>query len=375
MINALTTKLLQAPSISPNDAGCQEFIAKELSRLGFTIESRHFGDVKNLWATLGHQSKTLLFIGHTDVVPPGPLENWKFPPFEPTIHEGKLYARGAADMKVALACMVDACERFLTTTPHPTFNIAFLITSCEEANTNDGTERAIHQLIHIENKRFDWCIVGEPSAQHRLGDTIKVGRRGSLHGTLTIIGQQGHIAYPQLAKNPIHLTAPFLTELTQIVWDTGNDYFDPTSLQISNIHSGDGTVNVIPESTTILFNFRYAPTSSQEGLQRSVEDLLKKHQLTYEITWYDGGKPFQSSFGVLHQAIQTATYAVTGLYPISSTSGGTSDARFIAPHGIETIELGFPNQTIHQVNECIEISEIEKLTEIYYKALHYLQNG
>ncbi len=368
-MDLLTYQLLSAPSISPDDQGCQELLRQALKPLGFATRQLDFGDVKNFWAKLGDKPKTLLFVGHTDVVPTGPAEQWKYPPFTPTIENGKLYARGAADMKVAIACMVEACRRFLKKYPDPNFNIAFLITSCEEANTEDGTEKAIQVLIDQEHEKIDWCIVGEPSSNLLLGDQIKVGRRGSLHGELVIHGKQGHIAYPHLAKNPIHLAALFLKELTEIVWDKGTEYFEPTSFQISNIHSGTGTTNVIPCDLELIFNFRYSPVTNTQILQNSVEDLLKKHGLKYTITWNHTAKPFQSLLGSLHNALKKSIKDVTGVSTKASTTGGTSDARFIAPYGIETIECGFPNGAIHQVNEYIEVEDIEKLTQIYYLSM------
>ncbi len=368
-MNSLTLELIKRPSLSPTDAGCQELIHTALAPLGFKIQPLDFGDVNNLWAKLGNQQQTLLFIGHTDVVPPGSLDQWKFDPFTPTIEDGKLYARGVADMKVAIGCMIEACHRFLERQPEPNFNIAFLLTSCEEANTDDGTEKAIKQLIEIEQESFDWCIVGEPSSDQNLGDQIKVGRRGSLHGELVIHGKQGHIAYPHLAQNPIHLIAPFLKEITEMSWDHGNEHFQPTSFQLSNIHSGTGATNVIPGEIKLAFNFRYSPASSIDKLQSSVEALLHKHQLKYDILWQHTSKVFMSRLGTLHNAIRESIKVVTGLTPSASTSGGTSDGRFIAPYGIETIECGFPNGTIHQINEYIEVADIEKLTQIYYLTL------
>ena len=365
----LTSQLLSLPSISPDDHGCQELLRQALQPLGFTTRQLDFGDVKNFWAKFGDKSKTLLFVGHTDVVPTGSDEHWKYPPFTPTINDGKLYARGAADMKVAIACMVGACRRFLSEYPEPNFNIAFLITSCEEANTEDGTEKAIQVLIDEEHEQIDWCIVGEPSSNTRLGDQIKVGRRGSLHGELVIHGKQGHIAYPQLAQNPIHLIAPLLKELSEITWDKGTEYFEPTSFQVSNIHSGTGSTNVIPGDLELIFNFRYSPATNAQILQNSVEDLLKKYRLKYTITWNHTAKPFQSSLGSLHDALQKSIKEVTEILTKASTTGGTSDARFIAPYGIETIECGFPNGTIHQVNEYVDVDDIEKLTRVYYCAM------
>lgn len=369
MLNQLITQLLSNPSISPDDAGCQKLISTALQLLGFNARQLDFGDVKNLWAKFGDKQNTLLFVGHTDVVPPGPLDQWKFDPFTPTIENGKLYARGAADMKVAIACMIHACKKFLAQYPNPPFNIAFLITSCEEANTNDGTEKAIKQLIEIKHEHIDWCIVGEPSSNKILGDQIKVGRRGSLHGELIIHGKQGHIAYPHLAENPIHRIAPFLKEITEMVWDHGNEYFQPTSFQISNINSGAGATNVIPGELKLIFNFRYSPESTVEKLQETVEKLLQKHYLKYNIIWQHTSNVFISNLEKLYNALLKSIKNITGLIPDANTTGGTSDGRFIAPYGIETIECGFPNGTIHQINECIKVEEIEQLTEIYYQTL------
>lgn len=374
-MDSLTYQLLALPSISPDDHGCQQLLSEALATLNFETQQLDFGDVKNLWAKLGNKEKTLLFIGHTDVVPPGPLDQWKFNPFTPTIKNGKLYARGAADMKVAIACMVEACRRFLKEYPNPNFNIAFLITSCEEANTDDGTEKAIKQLIEIEHEKMDWCIVGEPSSDKFLCDQIKVGRRGSLHGELTIHGKQGHIAYPHLAQNPIHLISPTLKELTEIIWDNGTEYFQPTSFQISNIHSGTGATNVIPNNLELIFNFRYSPASTVEDLQNKVTALLEKHHLNYTLTWQHTSQCFMSSLSTLHDALQKSIKTVTGSRAKTSTSGGTSDGRFIAPYGIETIECGFPNGTIHQVNEHIDVDDIEKLTRVYYSTLMNLENA
>lgn len=373
MLDPLALELLNCPSISPSDNGCQELITQALAPLGFKIQQLDYGDVKNLWAKFGNKKKTLLFIGHTDVVPPGPLNHWKFDPFTPTIENGKLYARGAADMKVAIACMVEACRRFLKEIPDPDFAIAFLITSCEEADTIHGTEKAIHQLIDIENEKIEWCIVGEPSAEKALGDMIKIGRRGSLNGNLTILGKQGHIAYPQLAENPIHQAASFLHDITQIVWDNGTAHFDSTSFQISNVHAGAGVTNIIPGDIKITFNFRYAPASQVEILIQTVEALLKKHALRYDIAWNHSAKPFISEPAILHNTLQKAMTEILGKPAKTSTTGGTSDGRFIAPYGIETIECGFPNQTIHQINEHIEVEDIEKLTQVYYRTLVNLQ--
>ena len=373
MLDSLIYQLLASPSISPDDLGCQQLLTEALLPLNFKTQQLDFGDVKNLWAKFGNKPKTLLFVGHTDVVPAGPIDQWKFDPFTPTIENAKLYARGTADMKVAIACMVEACRRFLKKTPEPNFNIAFLITSCEEANTDDGTEKAIKILIEENHEHIDWCIVGEPSSDKILGDQIKVGRRGSLHGELTIHGKQGHIAYPHLAQNPIHLIAPALKELTEIIWDNGTEHFQPTSFQISNIHSGSGTTNVIPGDLKLIFNFRYSPASKVKILQETVEALLEKHHLNYSITWQHTSKCFMSTLGTLHNALQKSLEAVTGSRAKTSATGGTSDGRFIAPHGIETIECGFPNGTIHQVNECIEVDDIEKLTRVYYGTLVNLQ--
>ena len=373
MLDSLTYQLLTSPSVSPDDHGCQALLTQALASLNFKTQQLDFGDVKNFWAKFGNKTKTLLFVGHTDVVPAGPIDQWKFDPFTPTIEDGKLYARGTADMKVAIACMTEACRRFLKENPNPSFNIAFLITSCEEANTEDGTEKAIKVLIEEHHEQFDWCIVGEPSSDKKLGDQIKVGRRGSLHGEVIIYGKQGHIAYPHLAKNPIHLIAPALKELTEIIWDKGTEYFQQTSFQISNIHSGSGATNVIPGDLKLVFNFRYSPASTIDHLQNAVETILKNYHLNYAITWQHTSNAFMSRLGTLHNALQKSIETVTGSRAKTSTTGGTSDGRFIAPYGIETIECGFPNGTIHQVNECIEIDDIEKLTHIYYQTLNQLQ--
>lgn len=374
MLDDLISDLLSIDSVSPHDKGCQTLLKEKLLELGFDVQHLDFSDVKNLWAKRGNQAKTLLFVGHTDVVPPGPLEPWKYPPFTPTIDDGKLYARGTADMKVAIACMIEACRRFLQDNPEPAFNLAFLMTSCEEADTIYGTEKALQQLINIEGEKIDWCIVGEPSAEKTLGDAIKIGRRGSLNGNLTIYGKQGHIAYPHLAENPIHLASKFLQEITQIIWDKGTEYFDPTSFQISNIHSGTGVTNVIPGDINIIFNFRYSPASSAEALQKTVEDLSKKHHLRYDLEWNHSAKPFISKPRKLHDALQKSITHIIGQPAKVSTTGGTSDGRFIAPLGIETIECGFPNGTIHQIDEYILVEDIEQLTRIYHEMLQFLEN-
>lgn len=372
-IDPLILSLLEKPSVSPNDAGCQSLLADALSAIGFTVETLNKGDVSNLWAKKsGLEPTTLLFAGHTDVVPVGDSNDWCSDPFMPTIRGGYLYARGAADMKVALACMVLACRDFLRDYPQHKNSIAFLLTSAEEVTTCDGTKYAIDVIQARQTEQIRWCIVGEPSSGERLGDQIKVGRRGSLSGRLTILGKQGHIAYPHLAVNPIHLGMGALHELANTVWDEGNAYFSPTSLQVSNIHAGVGATNVIPASLQVDFNIRYSTKVTAETLQKGVHAILDAYGFAYELAWSHGGNPFLSLTGALVAAVDHATQLVVGCVPIHSTTGGTSDARFIAPYGIQTVELGFCHTTIHQTNECILVDDIAKLRRIYYHVMRML---
>ena len=375
----LAQQLIALPSITPEDANCQQLLAQRLAALGFVRQDFPAGPsdfrVSNLWAEKqSHaQAPTLVFAGHTDVVPTGPLNWWHSPPFEPTIRDGKLYGRGAADMKSSLAAMVVACEQFLAQTPRPAFNIAFLLTSDEEGPKNEDGTVVVCRWLQAQNRRLNWCIVGEPTANKQTGDMVKNGRRGSMSGKLKIKGIQGHIAYPHLARNPIHQMAPALAALVAIEWDTGNAYFPATSFQISNIHAGTGVGNVIPGECVVDFNFRYCTESTPEGLQQRLESVLQAHQLEYQIEWTVSGLPFLTPRGGLVDAAERAIAKTTGLQTELSTTGGTSDGRFIAQVCDEVLELGPPNASIHQVNEHIALADIEALTAIYLQLLHELQ--
>lgn len=367
----LAQDLIRRPSITPLDAGCQEHISAYLASLGFISKHLPFGEVKNLWIRHGTAQPLLVFVGHTDVVPPGPLENWTTLPFGPNIREGYLYGRGAADMKGSLAAMVIACEQFITEHPDYKGSIALLITSDEEGPAQDGTQKVV-KYLQTQNEDITWCIVGEPSSEKRLGDTIKIGRRGSLNGTLTVYGKQGHIAYPHLAKNPIHHCLAALTELCARAWDTGHELFPPTSFQISNIHAGTGVTNVIPQSIEIVFNFRYSPAVTIDELKQAVTTILDRYTLGYNIHWVHSASPFLTESGTLLTATQQAIQQITGIQPRLSTDGGTSDGRFLAPLGCELLELGPCNVTIHQVNECVGVTELVQLTQIYTAILEQL---
>ncbi|MDF1588786.1 MAG: succinyl-diaminopimelate desuccinylase [Gammaproteobacteria bacterium] len=364
----LTIDLISRPSVTPDDKGCQQLLADRLSAIGFTIEHLRFGDTDNIWARKGLNSPVLAFAGHTDVVPTGPVENWSSDPFKPEIRDGLLYGRGAADMKGSIAAFVTACERFVATHPIHTGSIAFLITSDEEGSATDGTVKVI-ETLESRGEKIDWCIVGEPSSTDKVGDVVKNGRRGSLNGRLTIKGKQGHIAYPHLANNPIHLAVPALTELCAIEWDQGNADFPPTSFQISNLNSGTGATNVIPATTEVVFNFRYSTEVTHEQLQAGVIAILDKHSLKYDVSWELSGKPFRTASGALVDAVRVAIANVTGYQTELSTSGGTSDGRFIAPTGAQVIELGPLNATIHQVDECVSVVDLDLLSIIYQQIL------
>lgn len=368
---ALAEALIRRPSVTPDDAGCQDLLAERLAPLGFNIERLRFGQVENLWARRGDSHPVLCFAGHTDVVPPGPREAWRSDPFTPTVQEGCLYGRGAADMKTSLAAFVTAIERFLEVHPDHAGSIALLITSDEEGVAVDGTVKVVETLA-ARGERLDYCVVGEPTAVNRTGDMIKNGRRGSLSGRLVVKGVQGHVAYPQLAKNPIHLVAPAIAELAATEWDRGNEYFPPTTFQISNIHGGTGATNVIPGSVEILFNFRFSTASTVESLQQRVQAILDRHGLAYELTWECSGEPFLTPRGELVAAVTEAIRAVTGLEPELSTTGGTSDGRFIARICPQVVEVGPPNATIHKVDECVALADIEPLSAIYTGILERL---
>src|SRR3954471_7707959 len=367
----LTLDLLARNSVTPADQGCQEVMTRRLAAAGFEIENLRYGNVDNFWATRGAGSPVLCFAGHTDVVPTGPLEDWHSDPFKPAVRDGLLYGRGAADMKSALAAMVTATEEFVRETPGHKGTIAYLITSDEEGPSVDGTKKVV-ETLRERGQKIDWCIVGEPSSETQLGDTIKIGRRGSFSGRLTVHGVQGHVAYPQLAENPVHSFAPALAELVARVWDQGTEHFQPTTFQISNFNAGTGAPNVIPGELKARFNLRYSPVQTQDRLKETVEGILRKHGVRYTIEWYVSGEPFYTAPGALSDAVGSAIQQVTGMRPKLSTGGGTSDGRFIAPLGAQVVELGVVNATIHKVNESVRVEEIDKLHQIYFNVLRNL---
>jgi succinyl-diaminopimelate desuccinylase len=367
----LALDLIRRPSVTPEDGGCQVAIAARLSKLGFAIEPLPFGEVANLWARRGKEAPLLVFAGHTDVVPTGPLEQWQSPPFSPEIRDGYLFGRGAADMKGSLAAMVTACERFIAQHPKHRGAIAFLLTSDEEGPSVNGTVKVI-ETLQARGEKIDWCVVGEPTCLKQVGDAIKNGRRGSLNGRLRVHGAQGHVAYPHLADNPIHRAAPALAELCAITWDQGNAYFPPTTFQISNLRAGTGADNVIPGELEVLFNFRYSTELTQETIQQKVEALLNRHGLRYTLQWKLSGEPFLTEVGDLVEAAREAIRAVSGVETELSTSGGTSDGRFIAPTGAQVIELGPVNATIHKLNECVAVADLDTLSAQYQGILERL---
>lgn len=367
----LTQNLMARRSVTPADEGCQDVMIGRLEALGFRIERLRYGNVDNFWARRGTDGPVFCFAGHTDVVPTGPLEEWKSDPFVPSVRDGFLFGRGAADMKSGLAAMVTATEAFVAAHPRHKGSIAFLITSDEEGPSVDGTKRVVETLA-ARHERIDWCIVGEPSSEQKIGDTIKVGRRGSFSGRLTVHGVQGHVAYPQLAENPVHTLAPALAELTSRVWDQGNEHFQPTTFQVSNLNAGTGAPNVIPGELKARFNLRYSPVQTQEGLKEIVEGILRKHGVRYTLEWYVSGEPFYTVPGVLSDAVSSAIEAVTGARPKLSTGGGTSDGRFIAPLGAQVVELGVVNTTIHKVNESVSLADIDTLHAMYFNTLRNL---
>ncbi len=365
----LACELIRRASVTPLDEGCQSLMMQRLAAVGFAVEPMQIEDVENFWARRGSEGPVLCFAGHTDVVPTGPLEAWQHPPFEAFIDaDGMLCGRGAADMKGSLAAMIVAVERFVADHPQHQGAIAFLITSDEEGPALHGTQAVVERLA-ARNERLDWCIVGEPSSTSLVGDMVKNGRRGSLNGKLRIQGVQGHVAYPHLAQNPIHLVAPALAELAAEHWDAGNAFFPPTSFQISNIHSGTGTTNVIPGELVALFNFRFSTESTVEGLQQRVAAILDRHGLKWQVEWSLSGLPFLTEPGALLDAVSASIRNVTGRETVASTSGGTSDGRFIATLDTQVVELGPVNATIHQVNERVLASDLDLLTEIYYQTL------
>jgi succinyl-diaminopimelate desuccinylase len=360
----LTSDLIRRVSVTPDDAGCQGLIAQRLSRAGFSTDHLRYGDVDNLWATHGEGDPVLLFLGHTDVVPSGPVDAWQSPPFEPTIRDGRLYGRGTADMKSGVAAMAIALEAFAREQPAHPGTLALLLTSDEEGAAKNGVRRVAEEFRR-RDQRIDWCVVAEPSSRERLGDLIRVGRRGSLTGRLRVRGVQGHVAYPDRARNPIHIIAPAFAELAAERWDEGDDAFPPTSFQISNIQSGTGADNVIPGELHAIFNFRYGTASTAAALRERVEATLRRHAVDFEIDWWLSGEPFLTREGRLREAVVAAIAEHCGIAPEVSTGGGTSDGRFIAPLGAEVVELGPVNASIHKIDEWVALDELERLPALY----------
>ena len=367
----LAKQLISQPSVTPADVGCQTMISKFLQDSGFKAEDMPFGEVTNLWLHRGTEEPLFVFAGHTDVVPTGPEDEWASPPFTPTLRDGKLYGRGAADMKSSIAAMAVACKNFVETNPNHKGSIAFLLTSDEEGPAVNGTVKVI-ETLQARNEKIEWCLVGEPSSSKKLGDAIKNGRRGSLSANLIIKGIQGHVAYPHLAQNPVHEFAPALAELTSLQWDLGNEYFPATTFQISNINAGTGANNIIPGSLQIDFNFRFSSEISVDEIKTNIENTLAKHNLNYELSWHLSGNPFFCEPGTLTQACEQAVQETVNIKPKLSTGGGTSDGRFIAPTGAQVVELGPVNESIHKVNEHIKVDDLDLLTVIYEKTLENL---
>jgi len=367
----LAIDLISRASVTPEDAGCQAVMMQRLAALGFRNEPMRFAEVDNFWARRGDTGPVLCFAGHTDVVPAGPRGKWQSDPFAPTIRDGMLYGRGAADMKGSLAAMVTATERFVARHPDHRGSIAYLITSDEEGPSINGTVKVV-ETLEARNEKIDWCLVGEPSSNHVLGDVVKNGRRGSLGAVLSVRGRQGHVAYPHLARNPVHEVAPALAELAATVWDNGNEFFPQTTFQVSNIHAGTGATNVIPGECEVLFNFRYSTETTHESLRERVQAVLDRHGLDYTIEWTLSGLPFLTPRGELVDAAQRAIKAVAGIETELSTAGGTSDGRFIAPTGAQVLELGPLNATIHQVDECVAVDDLDQLSAMYEKVLEHL---
>jgi succinyl-diaminopimelate desuccinylase len=368
---ALTCELIRRPSVSPDDQGCLQIIGARLEALGFNVERMPFGPVENIWARRGNSRPLLCFAGHTDVVPTGPREEWHTDPFEPVIKDGILYGRGAADMKSGLAAMITATERFVARYPQHAGTIAFLLTSDEEGPSVDGTRRVM-EVLNAREEKIDWCIVGEPTSSEVLGDMVKIGRRGSLSGKLTVHGVQGHVAYPHLAENPVHAVAPALAELASRTWDKGNEFFQPTTFQISNISAGTGAPNVIPGELKARFNIRFSTEQTVERLQQTITEILDRHKVNYTLEWFVSGLPFFTPPGKLSDAVQRAVQEHVGRTPELSTTGGTSDGRFIAPTGAQVVEVGVVNATIHKVNECVRVADIGTLSKIYERIMELL---
>jgi succinyl-diaminopimelate desuccinylase len=368
----LACELIRRRSLTPDDAGCQVLIGERLQRAGFNIEHLRYGDVSNLWATHGDGDPVFVFLGHTDVVPTGPESDWASAPFEPVIRDGRLYGRGAADMKSGVAAMTVALEEFVAAHPDHAGTVALLLTSDEEGPLNrDGVRRVVEEFRR-RGQRIDFCVVGEPSSAERLGDIVRVGRRGSLSGSLSVHGVQGHVAYPDKVRNPIHVAAPALAELATTRWDEGNEEFLPTSFQISNVHAGTGALNVVPGALEVKFNFRFCTASTAQSLRERTEGVLHKHDLDFSIDWDLSGEPFLTSAGKLRAAVQTAVQEICGIVPRADTGGGTSDARFIAPLGAEVVEIGPVNASIHKIDECVAIDDLERLPAVYRRVAETL---
>lgn len=370
----LTRDLIARRSITTEDAGCQALIAERLQRVGFRCEALRFGQTDNLWATHGDGGPVLMLLGHTDVVPPGPIEQWTSDPFEPTIRDGNLYGRGAADMKGSVAAFVVALERFVAAHPQHPGTVGLLLTSDEEGDAIDGVPK-VANLFRERGQRIDWCVTGEPSSKTTLGDLLRVGRRGTLSATLTVQGIQGHVAYPEKARNPIHLAMPALAELAARRWDEGYENFPPTSLQISNIHAGTGANNVIPGELQVLFNLRYNPTWTAERLEAQCDAILRRHGFEYRIRWHRGGEPFYTPEGPLRAAARAVLTGFAGAPPEENTAGGTSDARFIAPLGAHCVEIGPVNASIHKVDEHVSVADLERLPDLYLAVIERMLLG
>ena len=364
----LLQALVSRESVTPEDAGCQDILAQRLNKIGFTEERLNFEDTSNIWLRRGSARPLFTFLGHTDVVPPGPLQAWDSPPFQPTIRNGLLYGRGAADMKSGIACFITAVERFIANHPEYQGSIAVLMTSDEEGSATHGVVRVV-EVLEKRNEKIDWCLVGEPSSDNKVGDVIRVGRRGSLCARLTIHGVQGHVAYPENAENPIHTFATALQELTEEVWDHGNEFFPPTSLQVSNINSGTGAENIIPGSVDVQFNLRFSTELDEATIKQRTHALLDKYAFNYDLQWRLSGNPFLTGPGELIAAAHAAIKSVTGMETRDETGGGTSDGRFIAPTGAQVIELGPINASIHKINEHVSINDLELLSWIYEQML------
>lgn len=367
----LARELVRRPSVTPEDAGCQALLAERLERIGFHVEHLPFGEVHNFWARRGHAGPVLCFAGHTDVVPTGPLDAWTHPPYDAEVRDGQLWGRGAADMKASLAAMVVAAEEFLAAHPDHAGSIAFLITSDEEGPAQDGTEKVI-ETLEARGEKIDWCLVGEPSSRTRLGDMLRIGRRGSLSCDLVVHGIQGHVAYPEKALNPLHKLAPFISELVALEWDAGNEAFPATSLQLTNLHSGTGFRNVIPGSAELKFNIRYSTEQTMDSLKAGIVALLERHGLDYEASWRDAGRPFLTPRGRFLEAVREVVRDVAGVDPELSTGGGTSDGRFIAPTGAAVVELGPVNASIHKIDEHVRVDDLEPLKDLYLGILRRL---